>query len=250
MKRNPFEEGIMLDDLFGAMIDDFAENAPAAVKQEMLEEYGRTAEVGQFLASPGVEVNLKAKLIEVAGKLAIEEQVSSSLKSEHDKFVKAVLNQTDEVRKAFQSKNRKIEDLEGDNRSLENANRELCRKFNAIQGGLLNVDSRIASAIADIKGSPEMKAEHLIEFLEKLRDRVSEAEIERDYPSNGFVDPPKSRYERRMEEKAAAEKAAKPEGSDSTGDVISTEANSAPAKKSTARKSRKPKAAKAASAKA
>lgn len=250
MKSKPFEDGMGLDDLFGAMLDDFAENAPAVAKQEMLEDCGVNSEVGKFFASPGIKVDIQAKLIEVAGKLAIEEQTSASLKSKLDEFTKAVLAQTVEVRKAFKSKNRKIEDLEGDKRFLENANRELIRKFNVIQGGLLDVDSRIASAIADIKGSPEMTAEHLIEFLEKLRDRVSEAEIERDYPDNGFVDPPKSRYERRMEEKAAAEKASKPEGSDSTGDVVSTESNTVSAKKPTARKSRRPKAAKAASAKA
>lgn len=252
MKRDPFmNEGMGLDGLLGTILGDFADNASAELKEEMIEDCGSTPEVGRFLAKTGLEIDIRPKLTEIAGKLAEEEQKNEVLRGEFDNFRNAVFEQTEQVSKLFGKKKLEMRNLRSDNERLEEANRELCRQRNAVHGGLADIDSRLRGFIADLKGSGEMKKDEIIEFMESLRDRASDAYDEENHRPGSFLDPRNSRYERRMEEKAAAEQVAKTEGQETVGDAVSTTATTeATAKKPTARKSRNPKTAKAASVKA
>ena len=210
MKRNPFdgESGFDLKDVFGDILKDFAENAPDSFKEGMIESCGTTADVGRFLAKSGLEIDIRPKLTEMAGKLAEEEQKNEVLQEEYDGFRKAVFEQTKQVSQLFAKKKQEMRDLRVENESLENGNRELVRKYNAIHGGLSDVDSRLRGFIADLKGSGKMKKDDIIEFMESLRDRVSDANDEVNHYPGSFFDPSNSRYVRRMAEKAEAEKKA------------------------------------------
>ena len=210
MKRNPFggESGFDLGDALGDMLRDFAENAPAGLKEGMIEDCGSTPEVGRFLAKTGLEVDIRPKLTEIAGKLAEEEQKNEVLQEEYDGFRNAVFEQTKQVSELFGKKKREMRNLRDEKECLEDLNRELCRKYNAVHGGLSDVDSRLRGFIADLKGSGKMKKDDIIEFMESLRDRVSDANDEVNHYPGSFFDPSNSRYVRRMEEKAEAEKKA------------------------------------------
>lgn len=210
MKRNPFGggSGFDLGSVLGEMLGEFSERAPSGLKEEMLEDCGATADVGRFLAKTGLEVDIRPKLTEIAGKLAEEEQKNEVLQEEFDGFRNAVFEQTKQVSDLFGKKKREMINLRNENESLVDANRELCRKHNAVHGGLSDIDSRLRGFIADLKGGGKMKKDDIVEFMESLRDRASDAYDEAHHLPGSFFDSSNSRYVRRMAEKAEAEKKA------------------------------------------